>query len=309
MVVAVVVAVAVAAQLHPNATDYRSPEVDCLRIISSASSFESFPLPYPVDLRAHEDILNLHELPDLEILMSLNRTRSDVCSTLAATTQALVTYISNATKIYKSFASEYTTDAFYADTLLVSEQLRIASSSVNHFAQVYYILQEDYYAVDYTTEEAFKQGQLSGLTRVLVYAQPRGLLQRLGLFDAHEAYLGPLEEKARKLEEAHLGVVALEREVQRVVQIEQVIGEVERSLQILASAVQDIETNSHHRPVKSRKGRELIQKQLKEWYLQHIIQNRQLTESWMELLASVNRGEKEEELGMNISTAWCPRSG
>ncbi len=90
MVVAVVVAVAVAAQLHPNATDYHSPEVDCLRIISSASSLEGFPLPYPVDLRAHEDILNLHELPDLEILMSLNRTRSDVCSGLLHSARRLL---------------------------------------------------------------------------------------------------------------------------------------------------------------------------------------------------------------------------
>ena len=302
-------AVAVAAQLHSNTTDYHSPEADCLRIVSSASSLERFPLPHRVDVRAHEDILNLNELLNLEMLTYLNHTHSAVCSTLATTTQALVRYVSNATKIYNSSRSGYTTDAFYTDTLVVSEQLRIAASHVNRFAEAYYTLQEDYYALMYTTEEAFKQGQLRGLTKFLVYAQPRGLLQRLGLFDAHEAYLDPLEEKARKMEKARLGVVALDRELQRVVQIEQVVGEVEHSLQLLATAVRDTETGSQHHSGKSKKGHQSIQKQLKKWYRQHIIQNRQLKENWIELLASVDRGEKEEELEMKISTEWCPRSG
>ena len=305
MIVAVVVAVP--AQLYPNTTDYHSPEVDCLRIVSSASSLERFPLPYPVDLRAHEDILNLNEFPNLEMLTRLNRTHTAVCSTLATTTQELVRYISDATKIYHPFPRGYTTYAFYVDTLFVSEQLRLATSLVNNLAEAYDTLQRDYYALMDTTNEAFKQRQLSGTTKFLAYAQPGGLAQRLGVFDAHKAYLTPLEKNALNADKVLSGVVALTRERQRVMEIKRVVREVDRILQLLASVVRDTKTSSHHHNMKADKGRASVQKKLKEWYEQHIIHNRQLNENWIELLASVDREEKEEVLGMKISTEWCPR--
>ena len=305
MIVAVVVAVP--AQLHPNTTDYYSPEADCLRIVSAARSLERFPLPYPVNFRAHEDILNLDEFPDLEMLTRLNRTHTTVCSTLATTAQALVRYISNVIKVYHPFPKGYTTFAFYFNTVFVSEQLRLAAFHVNSLAEAYDTLQRHYFALIDITNEAFKQHQLSGTTKFLAYAQPGGLAQRLGVFDAHKAYLTPLEKNALNADKISSGVVALTRERQRVMEIKRVVGEVDHILQLLASVVRDTKASSRQHNRKADKGRASVEKKLKEWYEQHIIHNRQLKENWIELLASVDREEKEEVLGMKISTEWCPR--
>ena len=301
MAVALVLVLVLIRVVHPNTAHNTSPE-DCLWILNSASSLERFPLPYPIDLGAHEDILRLKEPPNLDNLTSLNRTYSDVCSSLATTTQVVMGYISDATEVYRSLPGAYTSDMLYNDTLLVSEQLRNATFYVNRFAEVYDILEKDYDALMKSANKVFNPSQLSLKANLLVYAEPKGLVQRLGLFDAYAAYLTPLMESNKR--KAASGLAALMRERQRVVRIQQVVGEVQHALQILASAVQNT-NNSHRHGRKPEKRRKAIRKQVKDWYKQHIIENRKLKESWSELLALVDRGEKEEVLEIQISPEWC----
>ena len=302
IVVAVVLVLVLIRVVYANTAHYHSPE-DCLWIINSARSLKKFPLPYPINLRAHEDILRLEEPPNLDNLTSLNRTYSDVYSSLANTTQVLIGYIFNATEIYKPFSGAFTSDTFYNDTLLVSEQLRNATSYINKFAEVYDILEKDYYALVKSANKVFNPSQLSLKANLLVYAEPKGLVQRLGLFHAHASYLTPLMELNKR--KAVSGLAALTRERQRVMGIQQVVGEVQHALQLLAGAVQNT-NNNHRHSRKPKKGREAIRKLVKDWYRQHIVENRNLEESWSELLASVDRGEKEEEvLEIQINPEWC----
>ena len=301
MVVAVILVLVLNGVVHATTAHNHSSE-DCRWILNSASSLERFPLPYSIDLRAHEDILRLKEPPNLDSLTSLTRTYSDVCSSLATTAQVLIRYISDATEVYRSLPRAYTSDTFYNDTLFVSEQLRNTTSYVNRFSEVYDILEKDYDALMKSAKKVFNPSQLSLKANLLVYAEPKGLVQRLGLFDAHAAYLTPLMESNKR--KAASGVAALMWERQRVVGIQQVVEEVQHALQLLASAVQNT-NNSHRHSRKPEKGREAIRKQMKDWYEQHIIENRKLKESWSELLASMDRGEKEEVLEIQISPEWC----
>ena len=301
MIVAVVLVLVLTGVVHATTAHNNSLE-DCLWLLKSASSLEMFPLPYPIDLGAHQEILRLKEPPNLDNLTSLICTYSDVCSSLATTTQVLTGYISDATEVYRSLPGAYTSDTFYNDTLLVSEQLRNATSYVSRFAEVYDILERDYDALMKSANKVFNPSQLSLKANLLVYAEPKGLVQRLGLFDAHAAYLTPLMESNKR--KAASGVAALMRERQRVVGIQQVVGEVQHALKLLASAVQNT-NNSHPHSRKPEKRREAIRKQVKDWYKQHIIENRKLKESWSELLALVDRGEKEEVLEIQISPEWC----
>ena len=288
-------------QSHPKATEPRPPEADCLRILSSASYLESFPLPYEVDLQAHEVILNVNNIPNLEILTLLNHTHSAVCSTLVTTAQGLVGYIFNASGIYLPLPRRYTTDSFYNDTLSISQQLRIAASQVNSLTEEYDTLQKAYDTLMEEMNGSSKEDGLGLMARFLVYAQPGGPVQRLGFFDAH-TFLTPAEAKAAVMGKAISGVFALTREQERVGKIKRVVGEVDRALKLLAGAVRDIRTKS----LETKSGRKLIQRRVKEWYKQHIIQNGQLKEDWIELLASVDIIEKEgRALKLSMTRDWC----
>ena len=182
-------------QAHPKAIDPHSPDADCLRIISSASSLGSFPLPYQVDLKVHEVSLNINSLPNLERLTLLNHTYSTVCSTLASTAQALIGYVANASEIYLPLPNGYTMDAFSTDTLSISQQLRVVTFQVNSLAEEYETLQKDYDTLTKDISEASKEHEMSAIPRFLVYAQPGGVVQQLGVLDAHEAFSGSLRSK------------------------------------------------------------------------------------------------------------------
>ena len=128
-----------------------------------------------------------------------------------------------------------------------------------------------------------------------------GPVQRLGFIDTHK-FLTPAEVKVAVMGKVMLGVVALIRERQRVGMIKRVVGKVDRALQLLAGAVRDIRTKS----LETKSGRELIQRRVKEWYKQHIIQNGGLKEDWIELLASVDIIEKEERaLKLSMTREYC----
>ena len=290
-------------QTHLRTLDPHSSDADCLRMISSASSLESFPLPYQVDLKAHEVIININSLPDLEMLTLLNHTHSAVCSILASTAQALVRYVANASEIYLPLPNGYEIDSFSTDTLSISQQLRVAASQVNSLAERYEALQKDYEILMKEISEGSKEHELSAIPGFLVWAQPGGAVQQLGFFNAHEAFLGPVEARVTVMGKVLSGVVALTRERQRVVKIKSVVGEVDRVLQLLIEAVWDSRASS----LKTKAGRDVIRRRVKEWYTKHIIQNSRLKEDWMELLTSVNLEEKKEgrALKMNITREWC----
>ena len=68
-----------------------------------------------------------------------------------------------------------------------------------------------------------------------------------------------------------------------MLKIKSVVGEVDHVLQLLTKAVRDSGASS----LKSKAGRNLIRRRVKEWYEKHIIQNSRLKEDWMELIRSV----------------------
>ncbi len=101
-------------------------EAECLRFLKSFDSFNHFPLPFPVDRRAHGDVLERLRHP--ELLTRLIHDHSDVTSTLATTSQNLVRFIDRATQVYTHSPREYTNIDFSGDIQIVRQQIRLADS-------------------------------------------------------------------------------------------------------------------------------------------------------------------------------------
>ena len=184
-------------------------EGDCLRILSSIQSLKTFPLPYPIDQKAHGDILE--ELRHPEILTSLLHSRSDANSLLETTAQKLMRFITRATQVYTRSASEYTNYDFHSDIQIMRQQIGQAKFYIRGLADLYDTVRDAYYALDAITAKALHDGQLSGWQEWWVCQRPP-LLAEIGGFDANKEYLAPFEEKARRREGARLAVITWERD-------------------------------------------------------------------------------------------------
>ena len=294
-----------------------SNRLDCLRIISPASSVKSLPLPLPVNRSAHELVFDRLHYPE-GTLSSLIDQHTAVCSIMTFTGEELVKFLASAATVYACPGNNYTAFSFSEETNTAHRQLSSAATRIQALAHRYYSMREDYHKLQSSAAEAYKAAELSDYQEVLVKFQP-WLLWKVGI-DAYSAYVLPLKEKQRQMEETRLGVVALEREIQRLEQILLVVQGLQRSLHQLAASslewdaeseaysntlyvfikriYQDVRARvsqcySKHDVTKSR-GRDCVwrQKRLQEWLREHIIRNRPLKDHWNELLKSVGKGEE-----------------
>ena len=299
-------------------------------VLGPASTVKSLPLPLSVNRSAHELVLDRLHSPEWT-LSSLIDQHTAVCSVMTFTGEELVKFLASVATVYACPGNNYTTFSFSEETNTAQRQLNSAATRIQALAQRYYPIREDYHKLQSSAVEAYNAAQLSDYQEVLVKFQP-WLLWKVGI-DAYSAYVLPLKEKKRQVEEIRLGVVALEREIRRLERILVVVQDLQRTLQQLAASslewdaeskadsntlyvlikkiYQDVRVRvsqcySKHGVTKPR-GRDCVwrQKRLQGWLREHIIQNRPLKEHWNELLKSVDKGE--ENLVINITTEWCER--
>ena len=211
-----------------NATDH-SHNIDRSWVLSPTSSFAGFPLPHPVDEETHRDLLD-ERFPGM--LDNLVRARSHVCSNLTAGSRKYYQHLAGVTKMFTCSDSEYTEIAFHADIALARERLRLADSQINSLAGLYHGVRESYDTLNATAAEALDQTRLSNKTEFLSYLR-YWMDPWLG-FDAHAMYYFPWKNSLRKMEEVRSGIVALEREMQRLEHIKLEVQELEHFLRDLA---------------------------------------------------------------------------
>lgn len=317
----------------PGVTDSYTDEADCLWVLSSMIGLNHFPLPHPINREEHEGILKELGRPDL--FRHLVDARSNVRATLTTTVEKLVGFVSTGAQRYSQCPSKDVVISFHSDIDHIRRQLEVALSGVTELADLYDIVKEGYYTLDATASTAFGQGQLSTPKKFWVYQRPWHVPWYS--FDANKAYLDPLNEKAKKKEEASRGLIAWERETQRLYQISSVLRGFHRGIQHFANALPQRDTgiNDYGNSPNSSRARTHLQQWtdaitpsilhvvpgfkrpkprgtrdsgqgwLREWYRQHIVDDRQLKEEWTKLLTSVDH--QEEKLRIEIRSEWCGR--
>lgn len=211
-----------------NATD-PSHDIDRSWILSPASSFAGFPLPHPVDEETHRDLLD-ERFPGM--LDDLVRARSHVCSNLTAGSRKYYQHLAGVTKMFTCSDSEYTEIAFHADIALAHDQLRLADSQINSLAGLYHGVSQSYDALNVVAAEALDQAKLTNKTEFLSCLRCWG--DSWFRNNAHTTYYVPWKNSLRKIEEVRSGIVALEREVQRLEHIKLEVQELEHFLRDLA---------------------------------------------------------------------------
>ena len=288
----IVVAVALVCMV-PEYLSLRN-QLFCYRIIAPFRDVEYFPLPLPVSLSAHEVVLDELRYPE-DILSSLIDQHTQVCSSLTSTSEELVKFLARAATVYACSESIPARTSFRDEINNAHKQLKSTVAEVQTLARLYDKIREDYHT----------------------------------LHSSYIAYVFPLKEDRRQEEKIRLGVVAMEREVQRLELILRVVQELETNLLVLAEQVSSWDTKFEnggnntlyvlikdlcqhvwdrllpryikHDITKLRRWDCVWrQMELQEWLS---VFHQELKEHWNELLASVDEGE--EKLVINITTEWC----
>ena len=294
----IVVAVALVCMVpeSPSQDPSLRNQLFCYRIIAPFRDVEYFPLPLSISRSAHEFILDELRYPE-EILSSLIDQHTQVCSSLTSTSEELVKFLARAATVYACSESIHARTSFRDEINNAYKQLNSTVAEVQTLARLYDSIREDYHT----------------------------------LHSSYTAYVFPLKEDRRQEEKIRLGVVAMEREVQRLERILRVVQELETNLLLLSERVRSWDTNFENgsnntlyvlikdlcQRVWDRSLRRYIkhdltklrkwdcvwrQKELQEWLS---VFHQELKEHWNELLASVDEGD--EKLVINITTEWCER--
>ena len=158
-------------------------------------------------------------------------------------------------------------------------------------------MESSYYELNSSAAEALQKGQLSHMHRSLIKNQPSDL-KYFGI-DFYKWWGLPFKIKVRKSEEARSGVIALNRESQRLEQIGLVFRELKHIADEFAASITRWDTEFDD----DGSRQERLQVWLQVWLREKVYQNPRLKELWTELLASVN--EKEEDLLIKFTTEWC----
>lgn len=290
----IVVAVALVCMV-PEYLSLRN-QLFCYRIIAPFRDVEYFPLPLPVNRSAHEVVLDELRYPE-DILSSLIDQHTQVCSSLTSTSEELVKFPARAATVYACSESIHARASFRDEINNAHKQLNSTVAEVQTLARLYHKIKQDYHT----------------------------------LHSSYIAYVFPLKEDRRQEGKIRLGVVAMEREVQRLELILRVVQESETNLLVLAEQVSSWDTKFEngsnntlyvlikdlcqhvwdrllpryikHDITKLRRWDCVWrQKELQEWLS---VSHQELKEHWNELLASVDEGE--EKLVINITTEWCER--
>ncbi|KAL8941721.1 MAG: hypothetical protein Q9211_001708 [Gyalolechia sp. 1 TL-2023] len=284
--------------------DIYTDEADCLWILGPITGVEYFPLPYPIQ-RQHQAILDQLDLP--EMFPRLLAARSVVRSTLNVTIEHLNGFINGEARRYSRFPSEGAETAFCNNTDAALGQLKRADSHLAEFIALYDLLKESYYVLAVNTAEAVVQGQITTRDIWWLFHRP-SLLTKFGGYDANKAILGPVKERARKSSEAHEGLIAWQRDTERVDQIRQVFRGLSRALQSLANSLPRCKTIIYDQgnSLDSSAAKTTSNPDwLREWYRRSRAEHAQLIDEWKKLLRSV--GNQEERLEIQIRPESCGR--
>lgn len=263
---------------------------ECLWILSSASSIDSFPLLLPVNKPLHQGVLNELLTGALDHLV---HTQTEVSLSLIHRAPNLNEHLAQAAKVFTH--SDYSTVAFQTDINLACKQLQEIYSLLDSLTKIYYGVKGTYVTLNATTASTLEEVKLNNQTAFLSFAQSWGASW------IWEPYSARLEKASKEMEKIRLGFIALEEEVTRLEQIMRVI-------HLLNITLQDLSTSIHrwHTEYTPEAQRNYFPRKVREWFQQNFVYNHQLKMAWVELLASVNRGE--QKIHLEISHEWCNRS-
>ena len=275
-----------------NKTDVKdvTDVTECLWILSSASSINSFPLLLSVNEPLHRGVLK--EL-FAETLDKLAQTQTEVSLILIDRAQNLNEYLAQAAKVFTH--SEYSTVAFQTDINLAFKQLEEIDSLLHSLAKIYYGVKGTYDVVNATTASALEEAKLTNQTEFWSYAQSWG---SSWVFDT---YWAPWAKLSKKMEKVRLGFIALELEITRLEEIKQVIHWLKNTLQDLSTSIHQWYTECT-----LEAQHNCFPRKVREWFQTNFVHNHQLKMAWVELLASVDRGE--QKIYLDISNEWCNQS-
>ena len=292
----IVVAIALVCMVPESPSQTLRNQLFCYRTIAPFRHVEYFPLPLPVSHSAHEVVLDELRYPE-DILSSLIDQYTEVCSSLTPTSEELVKFLAHAVAMYVCSDSNHARTSFRNEINTTHKQLNSTVTEVQTLARLYHKIRQDYHT----------------------------------LHSSYSAHVFPLKEDRRQEEKIRLGVVAMERELQRSERILRVVEELENNFLVLATLVGVWDTKVEN---DSKNTLHVLIKDLCQhiWdrilprYIRHDITqprrwdcvwrqqelqkwlrffHQEFKEHWNELLASVNEGE--EKLVINITPEWCER--
>ena len=166
-----------------------------------SETWTTFHFPFQ-SVAAHEVVLDELRYPE-DILSSLIDQQTEVCSSLTSTSEELVKFLARAATVYACSDSNHARTSFRDEINTTHKQLNSTVAEVQTLARLYYNIRQDYHT----------------------------------LHSSYSAYLFPLKEDRRQEKTIRLGVVAMEREVQRLERILRVVEELEANFLVLATLV------------------------------------------------------------------------
>ena len=256
-----------------------------------------FPLPHLVNELIHKVVLDEIGWSEPEKLINqLLLERSLVISHLnhsVSTIQLLVKYLAHTRP-----KNKYTFFGLTDNVNLVQERLDTILTAINTLNTLYASMKSRYDELALSSAEALQKVQWSHMHRSLIKNQP--VWSRWLVIELEGLWGAPFKQKLRKDEEARLGVTALNRESQRIRQIELLFRELRRITEVLKTSVIQWDAEFSYDNLHDNG---IGQERLRVWFRHNIYQNPQLKKLWDELSSSVN--EEEEGLLIEFTTEWC----
>ena len=264
---------------------------ECLWILSSASSINSFPLLLSVNEPLHRGVLDEVFAGAVD---KLAQTQTEVSLILIDRAQNLNEHLARAAKVFTH--SEYSTVAFQTDMKLAYKQLEEMDSFLFSLERIYYTVKGTYDTVYATTASALEEVKLTNQTIFFSLSQSWG---SSWFFDT---YWTPWENMSKKMDKVRLGFIAFELEITRLEQIKQVVHWLKNTLQDLSTSIHQWHTECTTLEAQHN----CFPRKVREWFQQNFVYNYQMKMTWVELLASVDR--QEQKIYLEISNEWCNRS-
>lgn len=270
-----------------------------VRITDMSKSSLSVTLPECTFARRHTGIPKVVPLPlelhDFERLPIPTNIHSSVCSSVRAINRELTKGLACAMKRYSRADSHHkkARSALVNDIILAHEQTILTVSNVSLLHDLYSSIKPTYHEHNLAAAKALEAVQLDDRRAFLVSAQP--LISKWAGFDYKKMYWDPWVEKGENLKKVQATIDALEKQLGRLEDIQQITQDVGHDLHHLNIALVEEDARiARDSGSLLRKGYSLITKGrerqleggesrenwLKNWFRQHVaryvIQDREL---------------------------------
>ena len=259
---------------------------ECLWILSSASSANSFPLLLSVNEK-HRVVLGELSAPTLDRLV---QAQADASLILKDRTPNVNNYLAQAARIFT--VSEYDMVVFSSELNLASKQLGAIRSVLDSLAKHYYVVRGNYDTVYATTASVLEEIKLNNRTEFLSFSQSWGSSW------FYDPYSVPRNKMSKIMDKVCFGFDALKLEITRLEQIKHLIHWLEYALLDLSTSIYGWDAECTREAQHN-----CIPKKVREWFQQNFVHNHQIRNTWVELLMSVKRGE--QMIYLDISNEWC----